>query len=232
LRSYDRVADAIYNRVARAFSSGDAVSNGDAQKVVHSIHGITKRRVHLTFDDGPHPIHTPRLLDELKTAGVLATFFVVGKNLETSEGMDLVRRASDEGHQIGNHTYSHPYLTKLNEDQIREQISKTESLIGKMNKGVKIFRPPYGHHDSLVDHVAQSLGYRTVLWNVDTLDWNEEHRARWVERGMEQIVAQKDSIVLAHDIHASSVEGIGKLIANVQNLSGSRFMPPVEAYSQ
>jgi peptidoglycan/xylan/chitin deacetylase (PgdA/CDA1 family) len=231
-RSYDRVAGAIHKRVARALANRAGANDRNERETVHSIHGIMKRRIHLTFDDGPHPIHTPRLLDELKSSGILATFFVVGKNLETKEGMDLVQRAADEGHQIGNHTYSHPYLTKLNEDQIREQISKTERLIGKMNKGIKIFRPPYGHHNFLVDQVAQSLGYRTVLWNVDTLDWHEEHCARWIERGMEQILEQRDSIVLAHDIHAATVEGIGKLIANIGKLSGSRFMPPVEVYSQ
>jgi len=183
-----------------------------------------RRRIHLTFDDGPHPINTPELLEELKQAGILATFFVVGRNLETQQGRELILRAASEGHQIGNHTYSHPHLTELNEFQIREEILRTEKLIGDASKGVRLFRPPHGEHNSLVDRVAQELGYRSVFWNVDTLDWHPRYEGRWVEHAMEQILNQQESIVLAHDRIATTVAKVGSLIANIRKLSGSRFV--------
>jgi peptidoglycan-N-acetylglucosamine deacetylase len=232
-RSYVCVATAIHKRLARQLGGRSGAQDRNARETCFPglrIHGITMRRIHLTFDDGPHAVNTPKLLDALKKADILATFFVVGKNLETKEGIDLVRRAAAEGHQIGNHTYSHPHLTELNKDQIREEILKTESLIGGMNNGIKIFRPPYGHRNSLVDRVVKSLGYRMVLWNVDTLDWHTEHRSRWVERGMEQIAGHRDSIVLAHDVHSTTVENVGKFIASIRSLSCSRFVPPSEAF--
>ena len=232
-RFYSRVARAIHKRVAKVLGYTSRVKSRGAlesRSLGLGINGTVKRRIHLTFDDGPHLVNTPRLLDELKQAGILATFFVVGKKLQTQEGLDLLRRAAAEGHQIGNHTFSHPHLTELNEDQIREQILSTERLIGGADNGLKIFRPPYNDHNPMVDKVVQSLGYRMVSWNVDTRDWHAEQMNRWVECGMEQIAAQKDSIVLVHDIRPTTVENIGRFIARVRELSGSRFMPPSEAF--
>jgi peptidoglycan/xylan/chitin deacetylase (PgdA/CDA1 family) len=186
--------------------------------------GIRKRNVLLTFDDGPHPVNTTKLLDDLKQAGILATFFVVGKNLESPEGQALIQRAAAEGHQIGNHSYSHPYLSELKEEEIREEILKTEALIGSLDKGIKILRPPYGNHNALVDRVAQELGYRLVFWNVDSLDWEPSCEHRWVEHTMEEIAIRDQSVVLAHDIHANTVTKVGSLIARIQKLPGGRFI--------
>ncbi len=186
--------------------------------------GIRKRNVLLTFDDGPHPVNTTKLLDDLKQAGILATFFVVGKNLESPEGKALIQRAAAEGHQIGNHSYSHPYLSELKEEEIREEILKTEKLIGSLDKGIKILRPPYGNHNALVDRVAQELGYRLVFWNVDSLDWQPSCEHRWVEHTMEEIAIRDQSVVLAHDIHANTVAGVESLIARIRELPGGRFI--------
>ena len=181
-------------------------------------------QIHLTFDDGPHPVNTPKLLDELRQAGVSATFFVLGKNLEKPRGKELVERAAAEGHQIGNHSYSHPHLTELSGARIREEILKTEELIGGADKGVKVFRPPYGHRNSLVDRVARELGYSLVSWTVDSLDWDPKHQHSWVQHAAELIVTQDRSIVLAHDVHATTVENVGSLIANIRKLCHSSFV--------
>lgn len=191
---------------------------------------LRERRIHLTFDDGPHPVNTPKLLDELKRAGILATFFVVGKNLEKPYAKKLVQRAAVEGHQIGNHGYSHLHMTELSAHQIREEISRTEELIGGADKGIKIFRPPYGHHNFLVDRVAQELGYRLVTWTVDTLDWDPQHKHSWVDHAMQQIVTHNINIVLAHDVHATTVANVRSLIANIRNLPGSNLIPYSEAF--
>jgi peptidoglycan/xylan/chitin deacetylase (PgdA/CDA1 family) len=192
--------------------------------------GMRKRRILLTFDDGPDPVYTPRLLDELKQAGIKATFFVMGKKLETSFGRGLIERAAAEGHQIGNHTYSHPRLTELSEDQIREEILRTDELIGDVNNGVKILRPPYGAHNPLVSQVAQELGYKLVLWSVDSGDWNPIYQSNWVDYAMEQIASKEHSVVLAHDNQSTTVTKVGALIARIRKLSDSRFIPYSEAF--
>jgi peptidoglycan-N-acetylglucosamine deacetylase len=198
--------------------------DGPVPLLIQRLRGIQKRRIHLTFDDGPHPTNTPRVLDELRYTGVQATFFVLGKKLETELGQKLMKRAAAEGHQIGNHTYSHPHLTELTEEQIREEILRTEHLIGDANKGVRILRPPYGEHNSLVERVARDLGYRLVLWNVDSGDWDPQYQGRWVDHATEQIVNQEQSIVLAHDNQTTTATRIRDLIEQIQELPGSSFI--------
>jgi peptidoglycan-N-acetylglucosamine deacetylase len=196
------------------------------------IDGTTSRRIHLTFDDGPHLVNTPRLLNELQRFGVLATFFVNGKNLETPEGQKLLERIASEGHQIGNHTYSHPHLTDLEAGQIRKEILNTERLIGDADRGIKIFRPPYGDHNALVDQIVQELGYTLVLWNVDTFDWHPEYQSDWVKHSVAKILTHKDSLVLSHDPITTTVDQLGSFIATIQELSGSALIQYSEAFLQ
>ena len=169
--------------------------------------GLKKRKVLLTFDDGPHPVHTLSLLNDLKRANIQATFFVVGKNLESSEGKELLRRAAAEGHQIGNHTYSHPYLTELQAGEIREEILRTEKLIGDLDRGVKILRPPYGAHNPLVDHVAreQAAGYFSGTWTASTLatDYQGEGVGPEPRRGTNR--GHETGASSLRDIHATTV---------------------------
>jgi peptidoglycan-N-acetylglucosamine deacetylase len=209
---------------------GDLVRRLGRRFPFQQVGGMRKRRIHLTFDDGPHPINTPMLLEELRHVGIQATFFVMGKHLETSLGQELIHRAASEGHQIGNHTYSHPRLTELTEHQIRHEITKTEQLIGDVDKGVKILRPPYGAHNSLVDQVARELGYSLVLWNVDTNDWDPKYHDRWVEYAMKKIVNEEQSVVLAHDSQTTTVTRVGALVAQIQKLPGSSFIGYSEAF--
>ena len=184
----------------------------------------SSREILLTFDDGPHPIHTPKLLDILKAQGIKAIFFVLGQNLESHKGQEIIQRAVREGHYIGNHTYSHANLTKLNDAQIRDEIEKTQALIGQWAGDEKLLRPPYGAHNELVDRVARDLGYRLVFWNVDTLDWHKNYKlGGWVEHGMEQIRERESSMVLAHDIHPTTVDKVEELIAAVRGLPNATF---------
>lgn len=124
----------------------------------------------LTFDDGPHPVHTPRILDELARRDVKAMFFVVGERLESEVGQALMKRAHREGHVIANHTYSHPNLTKLLEEEIRREPRRTQELIGDCAHELRLFRPPFGATNLSVNRIVQDEGYMSVLWNVDTLD--------------------------------------------------------------
>lgn len=139
------------------------------------------REILLTFDDGPHPVNTRKLLDILSANDIKAVLFMVGQSLQTAAGKTLLERAKKEGHLIGNHTYSHPDLAKLTAQKVKDEIVKTRDLIGDTPQGVKIFRPPYGSESSLSRAVVRDLGYETMLWNVDSLDWHPKYKVgAWV----------------------------------------------------
>jgi len=221
---------AIRDLAARAFH--DEVHLLSALDVYAFDPRLESRQIHLTFDDGPHLVNTPTLLDTLKEQGVLATFFVQGRNLETPEAQKLLDRIASEGHQIGNHTYSHLHLTELAAQQIREEISKTEKLIGAADRGIKIFRPPFGDHNSLVDQIAQDLGYSLVLWNVDTFDWHPKFQSCWVDHAIARVATHKYSLVLAHDTLVTTVDQVASFVTNIRELSGSRLIQYSEAFPQ
>lgn len=223
---------AIRHLAAKAFNAEVCVEGGKVSDAFCSgppIEKTTSRRIHLTFDDGPHLVNTPRLLDNLKEYGVLATFFVKGRNLETPEAQKLLERIASEGHQVGNHTYSHLHLTELGAEQIREEILKTEELIRGADRGIKIFRPPFGDHNALVDQIVEELGYTLVLWNVDTFDWHPKYQGCWVTHAMRRIKTHKESVVLAHDTNATTVGQVGSLVANIRKRTDSRLISYSEA---
>lgn len=191
------------------------------------IYGANKdgvRDILFTFDDGPHATHTPKLLDILAEHEVKALFFVLGNRLESEAGQRVIQRASEEGHVIGNHTYTHPNLKKLSDDQIRAEVQRTAQLIGGADRGIKVFRPPYGAHDARVDRIVRELGYEIMLWSVDSLDWDPEYKqGGWVEHALKQIRQREDSVFLAHDIHATTVSRVPELIAGVKGVERAAF---------
>ena len=182
------------------------------------------RRVYLTFDDGPSAETTPQLLDHLKEAGIKATFFVVGRNIENVPGRAIVERMAKEGHQIGNHTYSHVNLTRIDAARIEEEIKQTEDLIGSLDNGIKVFRPPFGFRNGVVDRAAAALGYKLVLWDLCAWDWRPHYKnRRWVSHILRQIKAGQDGIVLAHDVIPSTVAHVPELIAAARGLPDVEF---------
>jgi peptidoglycan/xylan/chitin deacetylase (PgdA/CDA1 family) len=184
------------------------------------------REILLTFDDGPNPKTTRRLLDVLAANGVKAVFFVLGERIAGPEGRRIVERAHQDGHQIGNHSFSHLDLKTLTEDEVKEEIRKTDELIGSCADPCKLFRPPYGSTNQAVGKCLQESGCTTLLWNVDTLDWHQKYKkdGAWVDHAMEQIRAREDSIVLMHDIHATTVDYVDGLIKRIKRLSNVEFV--------
>jgi len=162
------------------------------------------KRVALTFDDGPHCIYTEKLLDGLKERGVKATFFLVGLNIEKNE--ELVKRMQEEGHIIGNHTYSHVDICKLSKEQRNEEILRTNNMIENITgEKVTYIRPPFG---SCVEESVEDM--LVVLWNVDPRDWcimDANKVAANVINGVED-----GDIILFHDIFETSVEAALKVI--------------------
>ena len=183
------------------------------------------KTIWLTFDDGPHPYNTDRILRKLEAFNIKATFFVVGQKARGSK--QLVQRAFDAGHRIGNHSYTHADFTTLTESQMRDEIERTDELIAEYAGSQKIFRPPYGHNNAIINSVASQLGYRTVLWNVDTLDWDRNYQpTKWLQHGLAQIKLQQESKILIHDIHNTTADSLDTFINHISWLGNVSFEPP------
>jgi peptidoglycan/xylan/chitin deacetylase (PgdA/CDA1 family) len=130
------------------------------------------RELALTFDDGPNPKCTPRLLDVLGEHEVKATFFMLGVRAQTEP--ELVRRVAAEGHLIGNHSWSHPNLARTGTQRVREELTRTSETLEQITgERVKYFRPPFGARRPVVFRIARELGLRVVTWNAMTSDWSE-----------------------------------------------------------
>ncbi|RYG41901.1 polysaccharide deacetylase family protein, partial [bacterium] len=156
----------------------------------------TAKRITLTFDDGPHPAYTPKLLDMLKAKGVKASFFVIGHMADKYP--DLVKRASREGHEIANHTYSHVTLTKIPPPEVEVEYQANNDVILRLTgKAARYCRPPGGDHNNEVLRRAGALGLTTVLWTDDPGDYNNPSDG--ILFGRETKALSPGGIVLLHD---------------------------------
>lgn len=166
--------------------------------------------VALTFDDGPSAATTPRLLDILKQKGVKVTFFVLGNMAQRSP--DILRREVAEGHEVGSHTPYHNQLTKLNFSQVRAEAIEMDRIFTDILGTVPPFtRPPYGSFNQTVkDALAQPL----VLWSVDPLDWKYRNAA--TVRSNVVSATRDGSIILMHDIHATTVDAVAGIIDDLR----------------
>ena len=162
--------------------------------------------VALTFDDGPDPLYTPKVLDMLKTAGARATFFLVGVNARTHQ--DLVTRIMDEGHTIGNHTYDHRELELLQPNAVQAEIERGQrALVAAGAPAPTLFRPPKGYTDDVVGVLADVARFRTVFWDA-CVEHFVNHQS--VADGVRQLLnrVQPGSVVLAHD--GGNITGSGR----------------------
>jgi peptidoglycan/xylan/chitin deacetylase (PgdA/CDA1 family) len=152
-------------------------------------------QVALTFDDGPDPDSTPRILDELKRAGIKATFFVVGSMARRYP--ELVRREVADGMEVGDHTWTHSHLAGRDTGYVRDQLMRTRDLLKTLGADVTVFRPPYGSYGPGTIDIASTLGMRTVIWSVDPADYRKPAPSVIVRRVMNQL--KPGSIILMHD---------------------------------
>lgn len=168
------------------------------------------RKVALTFDDGPHPYYTEQLLDGLKDRGVKATFFVTGQHAEKYP--DIIKRISDEGHLIGNHTYSHIQLKDNNREIYRQELILTNEILYNITgKETEYVRPPYGSWDKKLE---KELNMFPVLWNVDPLDWCSTNTASVTKKVVEKV--EENDIILLHDEYESTVTAAMEIIDILQ----------------
>lgn len=181
------------------------------------------REILLTFDDGPHPVLTPKVLDLLAEHAAKGVFFVVGSRVAAKGGRAIVERAFKEGHRIGNHTYSHPDLTKLSESAVRDELQRTEDLISDFLTEKKLFRPPYGAHNPTVDGIVREMNYQLMLWSVDSEDWKKKPDG-WIAPSVESISGRGHSIFLCHDIHPTTVNNFSDFLKRVASVPKARFI--------
>lgn len=160
----------------------------------------TEKKVAITFDDGPNPVYTPKLLDGLKERDVKATFFVLGKSAE--QYPELIERMQEEGHIIGNHTYSHIQLRRNNWKKFREELILTNEVIEEITgESVQYVRPPYGTWDKKLE---EELSMFPILWSVDPNDWCTNDTDRVVQNIVNK--TDENDIILLHDCYKSSVD--------------------------
>ena len=168
------------------------------------------KKIALTFDDGPHPAYTGQLLDGLKERGVHATFFVTGEHAALHP--DLIKRMQEEGHLIGNHTYSHIQLTCNNGETFKQELIKTNQVINEITgEDVLYVRPPYGSWDKKFE---KELNMFPVLWNVDPLDWCTNDADKVAERICKDV--GEGDIILMHDYYDTSVTAALKVVDRLQ----------------
>ncbi len=169
-----------------------------------------KKRIALTFDDGPDPRYTIELLDGLKEREVCATFFVMGKQAE--QYPEIIKRMEEEGHLIGNHTYSHMQLKKSNREKFKEELTKTSEIIRKITgEELQYVRPPYGAWDKAFE---TELNMFPVLWTIDPLDWCKSDASGIVRNVLSK--AGENDIILMHDQYPSSVAAALEIVDTLE----------------
>jgi peptidoglycan-N-acetylglucosamine deacetylase len=198
-----------------------------SQITFNSVH-VDGPYIALTFDDGPSEKLTPKLLDILAARHIKATFFVIGQNV--AEHPEIVKRALKEGHEIGNHSWSHPNLAKMSDESVRRELKKTDDAITEAcATRPTLVRPPYGSITPRQKRwIHEEFGYRIILWDVDPLDWKRPGAKVVTSRIMKE--TRNGSIVLSHDIHPGTIESVPETL-NELEAKGFKFVTVSELIS-
>ncbi|MEU3225579.1 polysaccharide deacetylase family protein [Streptomyces sp. NPDC006976] len=166
----------------------------------------------LTFDDGPDPLYTPHILDTLREHDVRAMFFLCGEM--ANDNRDLVRRIADEGHTVGNHSWTHPLVTKLSRAGITDELGRTSDVIEKVTGAAPLwYRAPYGAWNRNSFEIGAAMGMEPMAWTVDTLDWTVPGTDSIVRRVTQG--AGPGVVVLSHDAggnRSQSVAALGRYL--------------------
>jgi peptidoglycan/xylan/chitin deacetylase (PgdA/CDA1 family) len=186
--------------------------------------------VALTFDGGPS-LTTPKLLDILKKENLHDTFFEQGKG-HIAKYPEILRRMSDEGHEIGDHTWNHPRLTDLDADGVRQELTRTQDAIEKITGSRPILmRPPEGRTSRKVSDICKDLGLAQVLWSVTAKDYETTDSTLITKRVLDQ--THRDGIILLHDLHKGTVPAVPGIIKALEQrgytiVTVSQLLAPAE----
>ncbi|MER5428347.1 polysaccharide deacetylase family protein [Streptomyces sp. NPDC002588] len=188
------------------------------------------RTMVLTFDDGPDPRYTPHILDTLAEYGVRAMFFVCGEMAAYHQ--DLLGRMADEGHVVGNHTWSHPLLTTLTRRRIRSEMTRTSEVIEEgYGQRPRWFRAPYGAWNRAAFQIGAELGMDPLAWTIDTRDWTTPGTGSIVDRV--ESGAAPGVVVLSHDAGGDRTQSVWALRRYLPRLidSGYHITVPQRQYT-
>jgi peptidoglycan/xylan/chitin deacetylase (PgdA/CDA1 family) len=214
-------ATAALTRPAKKQGANAAPNVSSGSKLSYTSAPVSGPFIAITFDDGPVPANTPRLLDMLAARGIKATFFVVGRNVQAYP--NIVRRIIADGHEIANHTWTHPWLNKMSDQGVRSELQRShEALTAMTGVAPRMYRPPYGGITARQKQwIMSEFGYPTILWSVDPEDW----RTRSATMTHNRIVSQTKpgAIILVHDIHASSIDAMPSTLDDLL-AKGFRFV--------
>lgn len=166
--------------------------------------------VGLSFDDGPHPVNTPRLLDILKTYDVRATFFVIGENANRYPG--ILARTTGAGHEIGNHGWKHDRITSMSPAELAKDIGLTSKVVSDATGYLPgLFRPPYGLTTrALNKRISTDFQMQVVTWSIDPVDWKVRDSEAVAKAVLESV--KPGDIILLHDIHATTVGAVPAIL--------------------
>ena len=192
-------------------------------RAVEAANTSPRRCIALTFDDGPSPQTTARLLDGLSERGAHATFFLIGEQIEGNK--DLVRRMKDEGHQVGNHSFTHARLDAADETALSEIQKTDEALRAILGEGDYWLRPPWGFSS---DTLKAAVSVPMIFWSMDTMDWSVRNRD--LVSYTITSAAQPGDIILLHDPYESSVDA-ALLAIDVLGAQGYEFVTLEELFS-
>lgn len=208
-----------------AHSQTDGASPSEIPLFVNQKLSAGTKMIALTFDDGPHPKVTEQILEILDRHHAKATFFMVGERVQYYP--ETVQNVFRRGHEIGNHTWSHSDLSKMEEEEVAGEITATNEAIRQVTgKRPAVFRPPYG---SLTDAIRQKIDMQIVLWSADTFDWKHKDADILLTEVTNRVHDQ--AIVLMHDIYPSTAEGLEQVLQYLEG-KGYSFVTVSELYAQ
>jgi peptidoglycan/xylan/chitin deacetylase (PgdA/CDA1 family) len=191
---------------ASAQDSSPSPTPSSAKPDTYAQARVDQPYIAMTFDDGPSAENTPRLLEMLKQRNIKATFFLIGQNVVSNP--DLVRRILAEGHEIGNHSWTHPQLSKLSDDRVTAEITQTQDAIKDASGFTPtLLRPPYGAITPRQrEWIENRFGLNIILWSVDPFDWKRPGASVITQRILSQ--TRPGAIILSHDIHKQTVDAM------------------------
>lgn len=198
-----------------------AVATGKNRLVPIYYVDTPEKKVAISFDACWGADHTPKILEILKNNNIKTTFFLTGFWLEKYP--DMVKKISQEGHEIGNHTYTHPHLNTLSEEGIRKEIEKTHHLIKEISgQDAALFRPPFGEYNNKVIKTVENCGYKVIQWSVDSLDWKEIGKDSIVKRVVDKM--HNGAIVLFHNNGEYTADALEEIINKLKE-EGYKIVP-------
>ena len=201
---------------------GNATINALGKYHAYYAEDTNERKIYLTFDAGYENGNTPAILEALKKHDVSATFFVVGNYLETSP--DLVKRMLEEGHIVGNHSYHHPDMSRMDKDAFAKELGDLEALYEQTTGQpmMKFYRPPQGKYSENNLQIAKDLGYKTFFWSLAYVDWDQDKQPTH-EEAFDKLLKRvhPGAIVLLHNTSKTNGEILDELLTKWEGMGYS-----------